>query len=223
MPARTRLPSACPQVLRVTQPVRQDGGVARRRLVTSDDWPEAELRAAVLAGELVAVGPCWASPAEPQTATLRAAAIAWSVRDPRLVAGTRTAAWIWGGLSRPPSPLEVTVPPSARVHAAPGIRIREVRLDAGDVVVLAGQPVTTPERTAVDLLRAPGRGAESFEAADAVAVGGLLGVGAVGAADVRARLGALGRVPMVRQAERRLRDVERTVATPSAAAGISPR
>ncbi len=47
---------------RIPRRVRQDVRVRRSRLLTSDDWPESELRGAVLAGELVAVGPCWASP-----------------------------------------------------------------------------------------------------------------------------------------------------------------
>ncbi len=170
------------------------------RLVTSDDWPEPELRAAVLAGELVAVGPCWASPAEPQVPSLRAAAFAWRVRDRRVVASGRTAAWVWGACSSPPEPLQVSIPPRVRIRLDPDVQLREVRLDPGDVEVLDGVAVTSPVRTALDLLRTPG-------AADPAALEGVQGVLVTGAvdADVLAqRLAALGTVPMVRQAERRL-------------------
>lgn len=170
------------------------------RLLTSDDWPEAELRAAVLAGELVPVGWCWASPAEPQTPALRAAAHAWRVPDGRLVASGRTAAWIWGATSRPPSPVEVSVPPTVRVRVDPDVRLREVRLAAEDTVRLGPVQVTSVERTAVDLLRAPG----AFDATACEALRGLVAIGAVRTDDVRRRLDALGTIPMARQAARRL-------------------
>lgn len=184
----------------------------RPRLVTSDDWPEAELRAAVLAGELVPVGPCWSSPAEPQTPSLRAEAIAWRLPDPRLVAGNRTAAWIWGAVSRPPSPIEVCISPQVRVHPDPSVRLREVRLVDADVVRFGTLALTTPSRTAIDLLRTPGRPATSshggYGAPEHEAVAGLLATGAVTADELRQRLEALGTIPMVRQAERRLRMIE---------------
>jgi hypothetical protein len=185
--------------------------VRRPRLVTSDDWPESELRAAVLAGELVPVGPCWSSPAEPQTPGLRAEAIAWRLPDARLVAGNRTAAWIWGAVSRPPAPLEVCISPQLRVPADPDVRLREVRLEEVDLVRFGALRVTTPERTAVDLLRTPGRPAAAshagYGAPERDAVAGLLAIGEVSADSIRERLAALGRIPMVRQAERRLRGV----------------
>ncbi|MDM7890198.1 type IV toxin-antitoxin system AbiEi family antitoxin [Curtobacterium caseinilyticum] len=168
-------------------------------LLTSDDWPEAELRAAVLAGELVPVGQCWASPAEPQLPALRAAAHAWGLPDRRLVASGRSAAWIWGGTSRPPAVSEVSIPPTIRVRVDADVRLREVRLDPSDVVDLDGVRVTTPLRTAVDLLRAPG----TSEPGAITALQGLLGAGVVSAGDVRARLDALGTIPMARQAARR--------------------
>lgn len=173
------------------------------RLLTTDDWPEAELRAAVLAGDLVPVGSCWASPATPQDPALRATAVAWVLRDARLVAAGRTAAWIWGASSRPPDPLDASVPPQLRITARPTVRLREVALPPADVVRLgtARTAVTTPARTAIDLLRTPGP--TSRQRTDAVA--GLLAIGAVTADELQGRLSDLGTIPMVRQAERRLR------------------
>ena len=213
----------CPQGCRTDRVVRQDVRVPRSRLLTSDDWPEAELRAAVLAGELVPVGPCWASPAEPQTPALRAAAAAWVLRDGRLIASTLTAAWIWGAVSRPPAPLEVCVPPQVRVHVDADVRLREVRIDLRDTVRLGALRVTVPARTAVDLLRTPGTAGGRFGAAEASAVAGLLATGATSAADLLERLSALGTVPMVRQAERRLRDVQEAAQPPTDDGPVSPR
>jgi hypothetical protein len=201
-------PVACPQACRLCPQVGQDVRVPRPRLLTSDDWPEAELRAAVLAGELVAVGPCWASPAEPQTPSLRAAAAAWVLRDARLIACTLTAAWIWGAASRPPAPLEGCIPPQVRVHVGPDVRLREVRIDDDDTVELSRLRVTLPARTAVDLLRTPGPSAGGFGEAEATAAHGLLAIGAVTAAELQGRLRSLGTIPMVRQAERRLRGLQ---------------
>lgn len=177
----------------------------RSRLVTSDDWPEVELRAAVLAGELVPVGACWASPVEPQTPSLRAAAAAWTLRDARLIAGTRTAAWIWGATSRPPTPLEAAISPQARVHVDAGVLLREVVIDPADLVRLDPLRVTTPSRTTIDLLRTPNTGERTFGTAEAEAVRGLIAIGAVTVAEVEDRLCGLGTIPMVRQASRRLR------------------
>ncbi|OII26653.1 hypothetical protein BIV03_07640 [Curtobacterium sp. MCBA15_016] len=192
--------------------------MSRTRLLTSDDWPEAELRAAVLDGELVAVGACWASPAEPQTPALRAAAAAWALRDARLIASTRTAAWVWGAVSRAPAPLEACVPLRVRVHVDGALRVREVVITDEDVVVLDGLRVTTPLRTVVDLLRSPGDRPGGFDPSDAEAVVGLLGIGAVSVDAVAGSLATLGTIPMVRQAERRLRAV-----LDAAGDSVSPR
>ncbi|MDT0209450.1 type IV toxin-antitoxin system AbiEi family antitoxin [Curtobacterium sp. BRD11] len=188
------------------------------RLLTSDDWPETELRAAVLAGELVPVGWCWASPAEPQTPALRAAAHAWRVPDERVVVSGRSAAWIWGATSRPPSPVEVSVPPTVRIRVDPDVRLREVRLPAEDTVLVGPIRVTSPERTAVDLLRAPG----AFDASARDALRGLVAIGVVRVDEVRRRLAALGTIPMVRQAARRL-DQAIAASPDQAPAGVSPR
>lgn len=170
------------------------------RLLTSADWPEAELRAAVLAGELVPVGSCWASVAEAQTPSLRAEAWAVDVPDRRLVACGCSAAWIWGGRSRAPVPAEAAAPLGVRVADVPTVRVRQVRIAPEDTVVLDGVRVTTPVRTVVDLLRTTGD--LDPDAVDAVR--GLVAVGATDADTVRGALDALGTVPMVRQAARRL-------------------
>ncbi|ROP66162.1 hypothetical protein [Curtobacterium sp. ZW137] len=174
------------------------------RLVTTEDWPEAELRAAVLAGELVAVGACWASVAEPQDPALRAASFAWSTGDDRVIASGRSAAWTWGARSRPPLPHDACVRAGERVRQSGGDRIREIAIDEDDLVLLAGTSVTSPTRTALDLLRTASPDGWAERAATVV---GLLAVTGVTADHVRERLHRLGTVPMVRQAERRLAEL----------------
>lgn len=139
---------------------------------------------------------------------MRAAAAAWVLRDARLIACTLTAAWIWGAVSRPPAPLEACIPPQVRVHVGPDVRLREVRIDVDDTVERSRLRVTLPARTAVDLLRTPGPTAGAFGEAEATAVHGLLAIGVVTAAELQARLRSLGTIPMVRQAERRLRGLQ---------------
>jgi hypothetical protein len=178
--------------------------VPSSRLLTTDDWPEAELRAATLAGDLVEVGACWASIAEPQDPALRAASFAWSTGDPRVIASGRTATWIWGARSRPPLPHDACVRAGQRIHRRGGERTREVAITPEDLVHVAGVPVTTPVRTALDLLRVHGQAAW---AASAESVAGLIVIGEVDPLVLRHRLELLGTVPMVRQAERRLAEL----------------
>ncbi|WP_181439535.1 type IV toxin-antitoxin system AbiEi family antitoxin [Curtobacterium sp. MCBD17_032] len=173
------------------------------RLVTTDDWPAAELHAAVLAGELVPVGACWASVAEPQDVALRAASYAWSVSGVPLVAAGRTAAWIWGACSRPPLPHDSCVPAGERSRRRGAwAGVREIALRPADVVLLAGVRVLGPDATALDLLR----DRRGFGPADADAVRGLVATSLVDPRHLSTLLAASGRLPMGRQAQRRFRE-----------------
>ncbi|WIB27934.1 type IV toxin-antitoxin system AbiEi family antitoxin [Curtobacterium sp. MCSS17_015] len=173
------------------------------RLVTTDDWPAAELHAAVLAGELVPVGACWASVAEPQDSALRAASYGWSVADARFVAAGLTAAWIWGACSRPPLPHASCVPASERFRRRGAwSAVREVTLGAEDVVVRAGSRVLSPVATALDLLR----DRRGFGAAEADALRGLVVTAQVDPSHLVTLLVRSERSPMGRQAQRRFRE-----------------
>jgi hypothetical protein len=183
--------------------VRDHVLVPSPRLVTTDDWPAAELHAAVLAGDLVAVGACWASIAEPQDAALRAASYSWSVGDPRLVAGGLSAAWIWGASSRPPVPHDTCVPADERFRQRGAwSSLREIALEDTDVTVCADARVLTPGATALDLLRA--RGPFTTRAADALR--GLVDAAGVDQSALARALRLTERAPMGRQAQRRFRD-----------------
>ena len=123
------------------------------RLLSPRDLPEAELRAAVLDGELYALGDRWSSVADPDDAEARARSVL-SESSSRTIAARRTAAWIWGACAAPPPDLQCLVSSSARSRGAPsGSRVSEVRIDDDEVVRLGGVLVTSPARTVLDLLR----------------------------------------------------------------------
>jgi len=124
------------------------------RLLSSDDLPEPELRAAVLDGELYAVGDRFSSVADVDDAWARAHSV-MSTAGSRTIAARRTAAWIWGGCAEAPRTLECVVSSTSRGGGPPaGARVSEVQIDVDEVVRLPGDVlVTSPARTVLDLLR----------------------------------------------------------------------
>jgi hypothetical protein len=122
---------------------------------------------------------------------------------PGAVISRRTAAWLVGLDTRSPAekaekekPLlvECTVPLGQQPVRRPGVRGYAARLDQHDVQELGGLPVTTSERTAVDLLRwsAPHMG---LAVVDAMAARALVDPSAV-----QARVKDFAGDPGVRQA-----------------------
>ncbi|KQO64850.1 hypothetical protein [Curtobacterium sp. Leaf261] len=95
-----------------------------------------------------------------------------------LVAERLSAAWIWGATSRPPVLHTACAPAGARRRGPfSGVVVRETRLGPDDVIVLGdrdgadhGVGVTSPVRTALDLLR----DRSGFGAVEHAAVRGLL-------------------------------------------------
>ena len=171
-----------------------------RDLYTDDDLAPTELRAAVLAGELYAVGDAWASIAVPDLPRLRAAALAPTLPSRTAVVDRRSAAWIWGALSRPPGRPTLAVRTAAHV---PGADARQVTPPPDDVAVIRCPvpiAVTRPLRTVVDLLRAPG----PLRGVDRDAVRWFVLHGSVDSDEVRARLATGHKVPYSRSALRKL-------------------
>ncbi|WP_186816550.1 type IV toxin-antitoxin system AbiEi family antitoxin [Cellulomonas aerilata] len=77
-----------------------------------------------------------------------------AVLPPQAVLGGRSALWAWGvRLAEPDEPVEVVLPPTARVRNRAEIRIRADVLRPGEAVPSRWGPVTTPARTAFDLGR----------------------------------------------------------------------
>lgn len=69
-------------------------------MLGTDDLPLAELCAARLDGELVAIGTGWCPVDEPDLPSLRAAAVAPRLPAP-LIVERRSAAWVHGALPSP--------------------------------------------------------------------------------------------------------------------------
>jgi hypothetical protein len=169
-------------------------------VLRDDDLPYAELCAARLDGEVVAVDDCFApidvvlSP----DARARAAARDWSSR---LIAERRSAAWIWGALAEPPAPHELCASIAARARPPTPARavVREVAIDADEYVSIGGVRVTTPLRTVADLARF----SDDFDR-DASAVSLLLGLGGLTLDECRAALDRRRNLPGKRRAWQRL-------------------
>jgi len=103
-------------------------------------------------GQLVPLRDDVALPARVRpTPALRAAALAPLV-PPRCAVARAAAAWVHVG-GAPPARVDVVAPAGARVpDPAPGRTGAAATLPDADVVLLGGVRVTTPRRTAVDLL-----------------------------------------------------------------------
>jgi len=181
-------------------------------VLSQRDLPEAELHAAKLDGELFAVDDCFAPVDEVDHVRLRAASLR-AVLPPRLIAEQRTAAWVLGALRRTPSPHEVCAESSARYRSA-GMVVREVLLHEGDTVVIGGLRVTTPFRTALDLVRF----ADDFDTADGGTVLSLAELGRFPLDALLDHLDARRHLPQKLRARERLRALAAVV--PSE---VSPR
>ncbi|TPX00758.1 hypothetical protein FJ656_31140, partial [Schumannella luteola] len=115
--------------------------------------PEVELQAMRLDGESYRLGLIEIPIGIRTTPHARAAAVL-SGRSPRLVAALETAAWIWGAAARPPrDAFLVGLAARWRPVAGAGIDVIESVIRPGDVVPLGPHAVTSPLRTALDLVR----------------------------------------------------------------------
>ncbi|ROS54412.1 hypothetical protein EDF50_0492 [Frigoribacterium sp. PhB24] len=122
-------------------------------VLTPDDLPEAELRAAALDGQVYACGDAWRSVAEIDDHVGRAVAAGLAL-GAGVVAAERTAAWVWGARGPAPLPHSGLVVSPARVkHRGRGSVVRQVVIDHDEIVSVGGAAVTTPARTLVDLAR----------------------------------------------------------------------
>lgn len=134
----------------------RDHGLMRLPDVLSPiDLPLAELMAARLDGEFFALDESFLPIDQLDDRRHRALAIA-PLAAGRLIAEQHTAAWIYGALLSPPSRHEFCTAPGGRLSGRGNrqrMRVREVVIDAIDVVAIGGVPVTAPARTVVDLVR----------------------------------------------------------------------
>ncbi|QHC58478.1 type IV toxin-antitoxin system AbiEi family antitoxin [Rathayibacter sp. VKM Ac-2760] len=116
--------------------------------------PLAELCAARLDGEVVALDEGFLLADLPLGPPERGAALL-AVLPRGTVADRLSAAWVHGALPAAPPVHSASIDRRNRLHPPMLARVRfhEVRLTDEDVAVLGGCPVTTPERTLIDLAR----------------------------------------------------------------------
>lgn len=121
-------------------------------VLDASELPLAELQAARLDGHLIACAGRYLTIDAPDAAEVRAS-LMHGGRSDRVIVELRSAAWVHGVVPRPPAVTQLCVSVSARTHRGPGGGLREVRFEPGDLVSLGGVLVTSPLRTALDLVR----------------------------------------------------------------------
>ncbi|TPW71053.1 hypothetical protein [Schumannella sp. 10F1B-5-1] len=195
-----------PRFLSPVRPVKADDG----------ELPEAELRAAVLDGEVYQLGDGF-SPSDLPSGPAERLAVVLRGRSPRLAAEGLTAAWVWGARSTAPPVLQLCCELGHRVAktAAPDAEVRELTLQHDDLVRFGGRAVTSPLRTVVDLAR---DGDDGRPRADDELLSSLLVVGGIAIDDAIERLDRGRGLPGRRAARERLRRL-----TSRAPAGRPPR
>lgn len=114
----------------------------------------AELTAACLDGDLVALGDAYMPADAVETPALRAGSLVETLGD-TLAATHLSAAWIHGALPVPPGRHAVQRAVERRLHVVPDRRVvyRDLRVPVEDLRVIGGVLVTIPERTLSDLAR----------------------------------------------------------------------
>jgi hypothetical protein len=149
-------------------------------VLTSADFPVAELSALRLDGEAFALDEAVIAVDEPELAVNRAAALV-GLFDARMSAELDTALWVYGCLERPPVVHTGAIRRDSRgrLFSTTRLSLRETTVPDEELVTLAGIRLTGRGRTAVDvalldsvsttrhdavveLLRSPGVAAEAI-------------------------------------------------------------
>lgn len=119
-------------------------------------WPIAVRSAEALRGTLVRCGPGLRLAGWPETSRVRATALAPWYTEHR-VAVKMSAAWIWGASRHPGRPLRFATLGGRRAEMVSSsiLILQQLRFATDDVIYLDKFAVTSPLRTALDLLRDP--------------------------------------------------------------------
>lgn len=173
-------------------------------VLTAADLPEPELRAAVLDGELQAVGPGFSPVSEFVGPRHRGAALVPHLHG-RLIAEQHTAAWVLGALDGFPRPLRLCLDSAAVGKPLRGIGfvVREVVIADSELLTVGGARVTTPLRTILDLARY----AETFGAVEQEIVTRLTKRNRIRLVDCIAAIEARRNLPQKHRALKRISDV----------------
>jgi hypothetical protein len=170
----------------------------------SGDLPLAELCAARLDGELVGLDAAFV-PVDTAVGPGERAAAVGRLWPPRLIAEQCTAAWIWGARLLPPPRHQLCASLDRRARPPEPERsvLREVVIDADEIVVAGGVPVTAPLRTLVDLARF----SPLFDSDARSTIANLAVIGRITIDDCRAALDRRRNLPAKRLAWARIREV----------------
>lgn len=168
------------------------------------ELPEEELLCAALDGELFRIGGAFCPVDTVIGAHERATVVRHDSPD-WAIAERYTAAWIYGVHPTFPRPLELCVDSRTRMHPVSD-RLREFRevvLTDAETLAIGPLSLTTPLRTAIDIVRF----AENFTAADRELILGLGACGGFGEEDCVASMAARRNLPNKKIALQRLRAV----------------
>jgi hypothetical protein len=171
-------------------------------VLTPSLFPEAELSAMTLDGDVFRLGDATVPTDVPVGATVRAGSIAAAARRYGLVAERWTAAWVHGVTPTAPRPHQLCNDIGRNERTRMVVGLREVAFLPGEVLLLGGLAVTTPLRTAADLARL-----EPTSDLLAATIGALLDLSGVPPVEAAARLAAAPRSPYKRRGVRRLREL----------------
>jgi hypothetical protein len=177
------------------------------RLLNADDLPVVELRAACIDGQVFAVDDWFAPIDEPDGRQLRAATLAPLVPE-RMIAERSSALWVFGARASAPFRHQLCIDIANRTtpHLSPRFEFRECRIETADIVQVGSLRLTSPLRTAIDLLRT----CEPFGVADALDVLAVLRLGGSRVSDCRRRIRDLPRFPGLRRALARAASLEQS-------------
>lgn len=125
-------------------------------VLNASDLPLPELAAARLDGEVYAIDECFAPIDQANTSRARAHAL-WSLVGDRAIAEGESALWIYGHLNDPPQRHTLCVPRTNRITVFRTGRtiVRETRMAEGDTQLIDRMQITSPTRTAFDLVMSP--------------------------------------------------------------------
>lgn len=119
-----------------------------------DQFPEAERSVLLLDGDCTPLGLTVVPIDEPHSPVVRAASLSSAVRRYDLVVELTAAAWVHGALPSLPRPVSLAVDRAAGTRTRTLVPPpREVGFRRDDLQRLGGVLVTTPLKTAFDLLR----------------------------------------------------------------------
>jgi hypothetical protein len=144
---------------------------------------------------------CFAPVDEIEQPWHRARALRAGLPD-RLIAEQRSAAWIWGALTAPPTHHQLCAAMGARVRpqGVSWMTVREVVIEEPDILTVDGLQVTTMLRTAIDIARF----SERFDQAERDIVRWLMRHGGFGLDECVADMNRRRNLPSKRRAAVRL-------------------